>query len=272
MITPKQSLLRTWAEKLSRGKMFSRRLQTPQGPRRLHVTPEASLVYWLPNSLNRDRPLCAFANSYIRPGSRVWDIGANIGIFTFLAAAQSGKTGHVLTVEADPFISQLLIKTAVNLPATDAAPQIVTAAVSDSICLANFAVVNRSRASSHLLTSTGCTQTGGVRFSFKVPCLTLDWLLENTFQPEIVKMDIEGIESIALAAAPRLLSEARPTFHLEVWSEISAELKTLFEKHAYLFFDGETDLTLTKQLDHLPWCTIAVPSEKLEAVRASRNG
>lgn len=226
------------------------------------VTPEASLRYWLLNSLNSDIPMCAFAEQNIKKGHNVWDVGANVGVFTFLSAAAVGVGGRVLSVEADPYISQLLIRSAVQLPSEDAKPEIVTAAIADKIVLADFGVTNRSRASNHLLSSTGCSQTGGVRFSFKVPCVTLDWLLANSFAPDFVKMDIEGVEQIALAAAPRLMGEVRPIFHLEVWSEIAESLGKLFREASYLMFDGEQDLALTKPLDAPPWCTVAVPKEK----------
>ena len=232
------------------------------GARKIVVTPEASLRYWLLNSLNSDVPLCAFASLYVKAGHKVWDIGANIGVFTFLSTAAVGAGGRVLAVEADPFISQLLIRSAVQLPSEDAKPEIVTAAVADTITLADFGVTNRSRASNHLLSSTGCSQTGGVRFSFKVPCITLDWLLANSFPPDFVKMDIEGVEQIALAAAPHLLNDVRPIFHLEVWDEIAVPLAKLFGDSSYLLFDGEQDLGLTKPLSTASWCTIAVPREK----------
>lgn len=264
----KSPLWRKLAERLSRGKVFKRALIVQGGQRRLlYVTPEASLCYWLPRSLNRDTSLCDFAYKYLTPGAQVWDIGANVGAFTFLATSAVGQRGRVLSVEADPYISQLLIKSAQVQPAEDARPEIVTAAVSDAITLADFAVPNRSRASNHLLASPGCTQTGGIRFTFKVPCVTMDFLLEKSFAPSIVKMDIEGMESVALAAAPRLLSEVRPVFHLEVWSEISDSLAELLKRQRYVFFDGEKDLSLAFPVAAPVWCTIAVPEEKLTAVR-----
>jgi FkbM family methyltransferase len=262
MNQPPASLLRGLAERASRGVSFRRTLRTAGGARRIYVTPEASLRYWLPRSLNSDVPLCEFAFRHLKSGQKVWDIGANIGVFTYLASAAVGSGGRVLSVEADPFISQLLIRSSLDQPAGDAVPEIITTAVSDAITLADFGVTNRSRASNHLLSSTGCSQTGGVRFSFKVPCVTLDWLLEHSFPPEVVKMDIEGVEHTALAAAPRLLREVRPVFHLEVWSEIAESLGNLFRASSYQMFDGESDLGLTKPLESPPWCTIAVPAEK----------
>ena len=268
MNQPTTSPIRLLAERMSRGLSFCRTLRTPKGLRRLVVTPEASLRYWLPRSLNSDTQLCDFAVRYVKEGRKVWDIGANVGIFTYLSAALVGSTGRVLTVEADPFISQLLIRSGLRVPAGDAHPEIVTAAVSSASGLGDFAVPNRSRASNHLLASSGCTQTGGVRFSFKVPCVTLEWLLEHSFAPEIVKMDIEGMEHEALFGAPRLLREVRPVFHLEVWSEIAPRINELLKTNAYLMFDGESDLGLTTPLSAPTWCTIAVPQEKLAATLA----
>lgn len=267
MDQPKTSIVRLLAERLSRGLSFRRTLSTPKGRRRIIVTPEASLRYWLPGSLNSDVQLSDFASQFIKEGQKVWDIGANVGIFTHLAAALVGSGGRVLSVEADPFISQLLIRSGLRLPARDAHPEIVTAAVSSQFGLGDFVVPNRSRASNHLLASTGCTQTGGKRFTFKVPCVTLEWLLEHSFAPDIVKMDIEGMEHAALSAAPRLLREVRPIFHLEVWSEIAPQMGELLKASSYLMFDGELDLKLSNPIGAPVWCTIAVPQEKLGALR-----
>jgi FkbM family methyltransferase len=264
------SRLRRVLENLSRGVVFTRRLKTRRGFRRLQVTPEASLVYWLPGSLNKEESLCGFADRYIGRSAKVWDVGANIGIFSFLAAANAGAEGQVLSVEADPYISQLLIKSSLDLGPDDAIPQIVTAAVADEIKLADFGVAVRSRASNHLLSSTGCTQTGGLRFSFKVPCLTLDWLLARTFAPEIVKMDIEGVEAVALSGGSELLANVRPVFHLEVWSEVEEDLRRILRAHDYLFYDGERDPLLKVPVATLPWCTIAVPREKCPALAVVR--
>ena len=265
-------LVRSFLERCSRDRVFRRRLATGSGPRRLWVTPEASLKFWLPNSLNADESLIEFANTFVRVGDKVWDIGANIGVFTFSAAAHAGNSGTVLSVEADPLLSTLLIKSSLLTPESDAKPLILTVAVSDAIATATFAVPRRSRASNFIVDTGGCSQTGGVRHSYPVVTTTLDWLLENSFPPDIVKMDIEGMELRALSAADNLLSRTRPVFFLEIWETIANDITRLLHAKNYVLFDGEMDRGLQSPLNRASWCTLAIPNDKIAQfkLRSSR--
>ena len=201
------------------------------------MTPEARLNFWLPNSLNTDKSLIDFAKKYIKEGDKIWDIGANSGIFTFLAAAEATRSGMVLAIEADPVLSSLLIKTSLMTPDSDAKPAILTVAISDTISTATFAIPKRSRASNFIVDTGGCSQTGGIRHSYPVVTTTLDWLLKNTFPPDIVKMDIEGMEYRALSVATDLLHQTRPIFHLEVWHAIANDITKLLQGSNYMIFD-----------------------------------
>ncbi|NQT15298.1 MAG: FkbM family methyltransferase [Planctomycetes bacterium] len=255
-------MLRSVAEKLSRNVILKRMLHTDKGPRKLLVSPEASLKYWIPNSLNSDRVLHSFVRKHVTRGARVWDIGANVGVFTFLSAAAATDAGKVLAIEADAFMSTLLLRSTAHTPADDATPAVITAAVSDSISTAEFSVPERSRASGFLSATGGCSQTGGTRCSYTVLCITLDWLLEQFFPPSVVKMDIEGMEYRALRASPRLICEIRPILHLEVWDSISDDLTHLLRGHDYALFDGEKS-GQQKPLERASWCTLAIPRESL---------
>jgi FkbM family methyltransferase len=250
--------LRRWAERWSRGVVFSRTLRTPAGPRKLWVTPEASLHYWLPHSLRCDRPLERFLRDHIEAGSRVWDIGANVGVATFFAAAVATRSGSVLAVEADPAMASLLWRSTEELGPNDAKPIILTAAVADGVGLEEFVVPVRSRAANYVLGTGGSTQAGGVRYTQKSVGLTLDWLLERTFSPSVVKMDIEGMEARALRASPKLLTEARPIFHLEVWEEAADEITSLLRNCGYVLRDGQGEGY--PEVARATWCTVATPS------------
>ena len=144
---------------------------------------------------------------------------------------------------------------------------VISVAISDRPGIERFAVAERSRASNHLLRSPGCTQTGGTRQVNHVLTTDLDWLRGQVGDPEVVKMDIEGMEYIALAAAPRFLSEIRPIINLEVWEEIADDLTHLLVANQYELFDGATDQMLAEPLSRAVWSTIAVPREKLPNFR-----
>lgn len=85
-----------------------RRLPKPFSDTRLYVSSEGGLRYLGP-SLDKLAPdLLRLVSDYVRPGSVVWDIGANLGLFTFAAAATAGLGGSVLAVEPDPWLVNLL--------------------------------------------------------------------------------------------------------------------------------------------------------------------
>lgn len=257
--------IRRFLERWSRDRVVSRTLRTPAGARRIFASPEASLRYLNPFAEINDQPLFDFCQRFVRFGNKVWDIGANIGIFTFSAAAAVGPSGSIVAVEADPFSSWLLNRSCALVPATDAQPTVISVAISDRPGIERFAVAERSRASNHLLRSPGCTQTGGTRQVNHVLTTDLNWLRSQVGDPDVIKMDIEGMEFLAFEAAPQLLSEVRPVLNVEVWEEIADDLSRLLSAHDYALFDGESDLHLKNPLTRTTWSTIAIPREKLSA-------
>jgi len=77
---------RRWVERLSRGWTYRRRLPTPFESVKIWVTPDACLAYLKPGRGWCDSELLDMADRHITPGSTVWDIGANVGIFAAAAA------------------------------------------------------------------------------------------------------------------------------------------------------------------------------------------
>ncbi|MEN9840629.1 MAG: hypothetical protein RL376_429, partial [Verrucomicrobiota bacterium] len=92
---------RRFAERISREVAFDRRLPSRFSSLRLRISPGASLIYWAGlNRLNFGE-LYDFADYYVKPGHTVWDIGGNMGLFSFAAAAKATISGRVLCVEPD---------------------------------------------------------------------------------------------------------------------------------------------------------------------------
>ena len=99
------------AERMSRGVVFRRRLPAKFGRLPIYVTPEAGLRYWLTMS-RVDPTLYNMVEELVRPGATVWDVGANVGLFSFCAAALAGPSGFVLSVEPDLWLAQLVDRSA----------------------------------------------------------------------------------------------------------------------------------------------------------------
>jgi hypothetical protein len=90
--------VRALAERFSRGRVLKRQLPARFGGAPIFVSPDAALRFWRKDLAKCDPPLFDAADELVRPGDVVWDVGANVGLFTFAAAARAGATGRVLAV------------------------------------------------------------------------------------------------------------------------------------------------------------------------------
>jgi hypothetical protein len=75
-------MLRTLAERLSRGKFLKRTLPSRFGQAPLYVSPDAQLKYLKFGDDAFDAELLKVIDEYIPEESVVWDIGANVGVFS----------------------------------------------------------------------------------------------------------------------------------------------------------------------------------------------
>ncbi len=160
-----------------------------------------------------DPALLQLAGEVVRAGDTVWDIGANMGLFSFAAAAMAGPGGRVLAVEPDTDLVSLLRRSA-DGAARHAPVEILPAAVSGELSVARFHVARRNRATSHLA-GFGTAMAGGVRSTRLVPTVTLDWLAARFPAPDVVKIDVEGAELAVLSGGARVLA-ACPALICEV--------------------------------------------------------
>src|SRR5947209_3772385 len=96
--------------------------------------------------------LLSMVRELVRPGMHVWDIGANVGLFSFAAAALGAE---VLAVEADSWLANLIQRSALlnKLPVT-----VLAAAVSERQGISKL-YLSESGRSSNSLNGSGPAQT-----------------------------------------------------------------------------------------------------------------
>ena len=111
-----------------------------------------------PRAFNANLLRVAMQN--IKSGSKVWDIGANVGVFTF-AAVGAARDVSVLSVEADTWLVELLRRSTRLRENRDHEIKVLPAAVSDSLGVAAFLIAQRGRASNSLESTGGRSQAGG---------------------------------------------------------------------------------------------------------------
>jgi FkbM family methyltransferase len=201
------------------------------------VSPEALLKLWWPNLELADKCLFAWASECIKKDDVVWDVGANVGLFSFAAASLAGPNGHVVAIEADIWLAQLLRRSAQRRSSQRAAVEVLPAAIGASVDIAKFNIAARSRAANYLDCAEGSTQAGGVRETQSVMAVTLDWLLERRQGPNVLKIDVEGAEDLVLKGATRLLSDARPTILCEVRDTKAQIVSDILHSFGYKLFD-----------------------------------
>ncbi|HXU32237.1 MAG TPA: FkbM family methyltransferase [Thermoanaerobaculia bacterium] len=259
------NLMRRLIEYLSRGRVLKRRLPEEFGGAMIFVTPDAALKLW-GNDLRRvDPDLLNAAAELVFPGAQVWDLGANVGLFAFTAAYLAGEQGGVRAVEPDPFLASLLRRSAANQPAGRAAVEVIEAAATATAGTVEFQIAERGRAANHLAEVDGSTQAGGVRTIRRVAAVTLDSLLKGNPAPDVVKIDVEGAELLALRGATNLLAEARPRIFCEVTAENAEAVGALLASFDYDVFDASVPAAERSPLGAAPWNTLAVPRPRERA-------
>jgi FkbM family methyltransferase len=230
---------RALAERLSRGVVLRRHLPARFARLPIYVTPEAGLRYW--SAMSRvDSVLYDMAEELVKPGSVVWDVGANVGLFSLCAAAAAGQPGFVLSIEPDFWLAHLITRSSQGIARHPCSRiQVLCASISDSNRVASLEIAERARASNHLVGTAGSTQANGLRCIQPTVSLTLDFLLDYFPAPSVLKIDVETHEVSVLKGAARLLKEIRPTIWCEVSKENSTEVTELLHAAGYQLYGAE---------------------------------
>lgn len=248
-------LPRTTLERMTHRIVLRRRMPTPFGSARFYVSSEGGLRYLRPSLGSVDPALLRLAKEVIRPGDVVWDIGANLGLFTFAAAVATGPRGRVLAIEPDALLVRLLRRSAAANHG-QAPVEVLPVAVADELGVGHFNIARRNRSTSHL-EGFGTTQTGGIRSTELVPTVTLDWLATRFPMPTVVKIDVEAAELDVLTGGATVL-RARPTIICEVAGCNAVPAGELLLAHGYTLYDGSQAAAVRIPVGVAPPDTLAI--------------
>jgi FkbM family methyltransferase len=250
--------LRALAERVSRGVVLKRRLPRKVGGTTIFVTPDASLRLWRYDLGKVDPAIFEAAAELVHPGDVVWDIGSNVGLFTFAAAGLAGTAGRVLAVEPDTWLVELLCRSARLNSGTRARVDVLPAAVADVVGIGQLHIARRGR-SSNYLSGAGLSQAGGSRGIQQVVTVTLDWLGEHYGAPTLVKIDVEGAEDLVLRGAARLLSTVQPVILCEVGEEKAETVSSILKSSGYTLLEADLQPCQRQPLESAVWNTLAWP-------------
>ena len=168
----------------------------------------------------------------ITPDSVIYDIGANVGFYSLLAAELAGTNGHVYAFEPLPRNIEYLSQHAqINHYETI---KIIEAAVSDHEGEAYFDL-GASTAMGYL------AQAGELKV--KVVCLDEMFARGEILPPDYMKIDVEGAEFEVIQGSQNILEAYHPTLFLDTHNR-TAHQQTLdrLERLGYQFtiLDGKS--------------------------------
>ena len=148
----------------------------------------------------------------LRPGMVFYDLGANIGLFTLLAARLVGHTGKVFSFEPDGENATRLRRNIERNGFTNVT--VVDAGIWSATQKLNFVAADAA-SPDHGLGKFGTAQGGG---GILTPCFSLDDFSLGAPAPDAIKCDVEGAEVEALRGAERMLQAKHPWVVCEMHS------------------------------------------------------
>jgi FkbM family methyltransferase len=191
--------------------------QGPLAGKKLQIDSQTPHYYWIKG---HDEPaVLQIMQNNVKPGHRVVDVGAHIGIETLMLSQWVGSTGHVVSIEPDPsnfktLSANICLNAVVNV-------QLIQAAISDNSGQLLF--VQGEGVLCHLVDNPRDPSIDPTTL-ISVQVHTLDELfVGKQLTIDFVKIDVEDFEVSVLRGARRLLCEQQPTIIVELHSYRSAK-------------------------------------------------
>jgi FkbM family methyltransferase len=191
---------------------------------------------------------------WVAGGAVVYDVGANIGYVGLLFSRAVGEQGRVVCFEALP-ANVARIQRNLALNGMEERVQVVHAAMVDQSLPVRF-LVHPSNAMGKAVGSAGREQVDAYVQEIEVPGLTLDEFVfsQGGLPPQVVKMDIEGGEVLAVRGMERLLAEVRPVLMIELHGQAAAAaVWESLKRHGYVLRRMQSGYPPVEALSDLDW-------------------
>jgi FkbM family methyltransferase len=216
------------------------RRRVPGTPYRVRF-PAAQYLGWIPpRGMKKEQGIARRFREHIRPGDTVIDVGANIGIYTMLAAELVGPSGHVHAFEPDPQ-SMCYLLTTINRNGLTGRVTLWNLAASDRSAHAQL-YLDLKTARTTSLRANAYAPDPQRREPLGVGTAALDDLI--TQPPQFVKIDVEGAELAVLAGMARLLRDHHPVLLVEVLPENVPAVTSFLAPLEYCVVDAESGVPL----------------------------
>lgn len=253
------SIPRRAAERLSARVVLRRRLPKQFKGLPIYVTPGCGLRYW--GDLSKfDSMLYRMAEELAKPKAVVWDVGANVGLFTFCAAALSGRGGYTVAIEPDRWLCELIQRSSVENRDTLGEVAIENVAIAAASGTSYLEISNRSRAFNRV--------TASIKAGVPIKSVTLDSLLTSHPPPTVLKIDVESYEVEVLMGATRVLEDHHPAIWCEVEGRNSQGVSDILHGAGYTLFSSVTG----RQIPKANWHTLAVYAGNAKGLSETSSG
>ena len=154
-----------------------------------------------------------FFRHHVRPGMRIFDVGANKGQMTLLFAALVGPAGRIVAIEPAPKeFASLAANVALNA-LSNVQPIQAAAADAEGELIFTYAA---GRPTQGKLRDVERTYAIADADAFPVRTVPIDALVDAHFTPDLIKIDVEGAAASVMRGATRLLTTSSPAIYLEL--------------------------------------------------------
>ena len=143
-------------------------------------------------------PVTRVFQRQLRPGGTVMDVGANWGYFTLIAAAATGPSGAVVSLEPDPRQYETLARNIEMNGFTHVKPvRAAASAQAGRVTLVGYADDEENRGVTRIAGGADRGAPDATR-QFEVDAVTIDGLMPPVREVDLVKIDVEGAEDLVL--------------------------------------------------------------------------
>lgn len=182
----------------------------------------------------------------LRPGTRVFDLGAHQCVLALMLAAEVGSSGLVVAVEATPHNAEVgLRNVALNVGAGS-----VEGAANVVVCNAVASSAEGTIAFAPTLNGHVAARRAGYAFPpVDLPAVTVDSLARTYGPPGVIFVDVEGFEQRVVEGAGETFTAGRPDWFVEVHAGGPLEeqggsvagVLAHFEERGYRLLVGNSD-------------------------------
>jgi FkbM family methyltransferase len=174
----------------------------------LHLNPRTGKAYFEGHG---EAEVQKALQRHLKKGMTFYDVGANIGFFSLIAARLVGEGGQVIAFEADPEIAGRLREHV-------ARNRFVWAMVEEKAVWSAAGPLSFARTDPNASPDRGLghVASGSNRGTVEVAGVSLDEFALAHRPPDFIKCDVEGAEVEVFRGAARLLREKRPAIVCEM--------------------------------------------------------